>query len=403
MHLQASYGKAAGGASQNRKLVLMRLVLFSFLLLFSCANTVSENKQAGSLPDSSSVTSSACSCECSCEAGLCRFYLFEKTFYDLDSLQPLVTAVLPKTHFKECSKFRHRFASPGIWSFEEKAKDTLHWNGSVFSVNEKQQLVITKGKEVKTISLFEGAPGNSNTWPGHLFAKTDNGIVVMIDDQDRNYIFAKYDAGGKEIFKTIVEHTAVTYVKKDNTNYYEPYLMYLAMTPHEMIFTSNPFTKKEITVVVDLDSGAKKEYPFITGGIIRDETETRLAGFTQDRDEELTIHLLNPEKTFRVKKTKWYESSNTVLCDDHLVIACYPRIATGSALMCVNTATGKTEWNADVLQENTAHSEYYNTVTLSLYKNKVIMQGDEANGSYLQFFDLVSGKRLAAFGAVQQN
>jgi hypothetical protein len=56
------------------------------------------------------------------------------------------------------------------------------------------------------------------------------------------------------------------------------------------------------------------------------------------------------------------------------------------------------KWTADVKQINASHSEYANKVTLSMYKNKIVMEGNESYGNYVQLFDAETGKRLATFG-----
>src|SRR5690606_32229672 len=90
-----------------------------------------------------------------------------------------------------------------------------------------------------------------------------------------------------------------------------------------------------------------------------------------------------------------------LLKGDLLYIANYHPIATGSSLHCFDLKTEKMKWTADVLQVNASHSEYYNKVTLSMYKDRLLMQGDEAYGSYLQIFDAESGKRLKQFGLLE--
>ena len=87
-------------------------------------------------------------------------------------------------------------------------------------------------------------------------------------------------------------------------------------------------------------------------------------------------------------------SAETVLFGDILVIAVFHDISTGSELSAFNINTGEKLWEADVKQLAVPHSKYYNKVILSCYENKIIMEGVEAYGHYLQIFDLETGKRL---------
>ncbi len=87
-----------------------------------------------------------------------------------------------------------------------------------------------------------------------------------------------------------------------------------------------------------------------------------------------------------------------ILKNNLLYIANYHPIATGSSLHCFDLNSRKMKWTADVKQIMASHSQYSNKVILSMYKNKIIMEGDEAYGDYVQIFDAETGKRLAVFG-----
>ncbi len=66
---------------------------------------------------------------------------------------------------------------------------------------------------------------------------------------------------------------------------------------------------------------------------------------------------------------------------------------------CFDLRTNKIKWTAGVKQVNADYSEYYNTVTLSMYEDKIIMEGIESYGNYGQLFDAESGESLAVFGS----
>jgi outer membrane protein assembly factor BamB len=77
-----------------------------------------------------------------------------------------------------------------------------------------------------------------------------------------------------------------------------------------------------------------------------------------------------------------------------LYVSFYHGIATGSSLYAFTRSTGKLLWQADVKQLNVSHSEYYNTVLLSNWKNYIILEGIEAEGHYVQIFNKDTGERL---------
>ncbi|HMT12234.1 MAG TPA: hypothetical protein PKA39_11510, partial [Ignavibacteria bacterium] len=90
-----------------------------------------------------------------------------------------------------------------------------------------------------------------------------------------------------------------------------------------------------------------------------------------------------------------YASSVTALIHgDKLILALYHSISTGSDLLALDINTGKILWHANVDQVNASHSEYYNTVNLYAYKDKVLMEGIESYGKYLQVFDIKTGSTL---------
>jgi len=90
-----------------------------------------------------------------------------------------------------------------------------------------------------------------------------------------------------------------------------------------------------------------------------------------------------------------YNPSVTALVHgDKLILALYHPISTGSDLLALDINTGKILWHANVEQVNASHSEYYNTVNLYAYKDKVLMEGIESYGKYLQVFDIKTGAAL---------
>jgi len=89
---------------------------------------------------------------------------------------------------------------------------------------------------------------------------------------------------------------------------------------------------------------------------------------------------------------------DNILKDSLLYIANYHPIATGSSLQCYDMRSGKIKWTADVKQIMASHSEYSNKVVISMYQNKIIMEGNEDGGDYVQIFNAETGERLAAFG-----
>jgi outer membrane protein assembly factor BamB len=116
-----------------------------------------------------------------------------------------------------------------------------------------------------------------------------------------------------------------------------------------------------------------------------------LIGYDEDA-KKLTLEL--PNKTWQIDNPMGNDAAKTVLKDSILYIAMYPVISDGSDVDAYNKNTGKLLWTGDVKHMQVAHSEYYNTVYLTLFHDKLILEGVEAGGQYLQVLDAKTGKRL---------
>jgi hypothetical protein len=177
-----------------------------------------------------------------------------------------------------------------------------------------------------------------------------------------------------------------------------PNLYFKDLTANQMIFTSHiAFADTFKTIVLSMDDFEITEYDKTANGIILDENEESLLGFVSQNEEHFTVQMIdNTKYEFEIKYGN--PACDFILKDNLLYIANYHPIATGSSLHCFNLNTKKMKWTADVKQINADHSEYSNKVVLSMYKDKIIMEGDEANGDYVQIFDCETGNRLAVFG-----
>jgi hypothetical protein len=226
-----------------------------------------------------------------------------------------------------------------------------------------------------------------------------NDVIMMMEDMyTTHFVICKYNAEGKELMRKEIEHTFVTH-PEPNTNYHHRYLYFYNLTATQMIFSSSiGFAEKAKTLVLSMDDFSTTEFDITASGLILDENDENLAGFVSKDNDKYLVRLLNNEKyEFEIKNGD--PACDFILKDKLLFIANYHSIATGSSLYCFDLQTRKMKWTADVKQVNASHSEYSNKVTLSMFKGKIIMEGDEASGKYVQLFDSKTGKRLAVFGS----
>jgi len=368
--------------------MLKKLLFLLLLILFSCSqkhNQVSSQKENFS--------------------GDCKnlsLYQFKDDFIDLEMMKKVVIDRLPAEHFKVCSSYSHRFSG----SF----KNTLVIQSKTFTITnnkkaEDYKLNIFENQElIKSIQLPVEKPLPEVHQYSFLLLEYNNLVIVLIEDTySTHFKIIKYDIEGNELMQTDIEHTYITHPEPD-VNHYNPYLNYYGITKSEMIFSSHHFyAEKSKTVFLNLDNFQTRAYDQTTNGLILDEKEEEAIGFityeeeSNGKNSDYKITMFDGKK-YQFSLLYGDEFCNLLLKDNLLYIANYHPIATGSSLHCFDMEKGEIKWTAEVLQINTSHSKYYNSVTLSLYKDKLIMEGNEAHGDYVQIFDLQTGERLADFG-----
>lgn len=325
-----------------------------------------------------------------------KLYPFQGYYIDLEENNAILIDGIPSTDFKICSKYAHRFTNP--------VSDSVILNGKTFVVEKNKE------KGIYNVNIFEGdklinaiklpveipLPEVHEYYINLLPYKNDI-IMFMEDMYTTHYMICKYNAGGEEIMRTEIEHTYINH-PEPNTNNYNRYLYFNGLTASQMIFTSHiAFADKFKTIVLSMDDFTLIEYDKTANGLILDENEKYLAGFVTQVGDHFSVQMIDNKKyEFKIKYGN--PACEFILKGNLLYIANYHPIATGSSLHCFDLQTGKMKWTADVKQIMASHSEYSNEVTLSMYKNKIIMEGDEAYGDYVQIFDAETGKRLAALG-----
>jgi hypothetical protein len=334
-----------------------------------------------------------------------KHYLFDKEVIDLELLKAIDLGGYVND-FKICSKYAHRFTNP--------ISDTVYNDGYLYSVeNDEDQrryfLHISKnGKTIKSVKLPVDDPlPDVREYSFYLFPYKNDVIMYMEDMYTTHYYICKYNSEGEELMRKDIEHTYITH-PEPTTNYMHRYLYFSELTSSQMIFTSHmAFADKFKTILLNMDNFTVNEYDKMAHGYILDENDAEFIGFvTSKKDYEAEKQPVNFEITmtndakYNFSIDYGSEACDFLLKDSLLYIGNYHPISTGSSLHCFDLRTGEMKWTADVLQVNASHSEYWNKVTLSMYKDKLIMQGDEAYGSYLQIFDAATGKRLAHFGNV---
>jgi hypothetical protein len=322
-----------------------------------------------------------------------KFYPFNGYYINLETLQRIEIDELLPTNFKSLSDYAFRFYAPENWINNFYQDVTFHncrfkiendLSIRITDRNTSESIVIKNPDKDIKVDRVSGA---------HFLFATQNGIIEVKRLEGKNgYRVRNYNEQGKCRFSTEIEHTHIDI--KGNTYYHKPYLYYYTCTDDWLVFTSNnrEFHK---TVQVNLKDGKVSDYPFRVNGVIRTDDEANIPGFICMDEEKQSFRaiLLNHSWNCNTKNL-WANTAETVLIDNVLYVAFYHGIATGSSLYAYDMLSGKELWKADVKQLNVDHSEYYNKVYLSAYKDRIIMEGIEAEGKYVQIFDAKTGKRL---------
>lgn len=357
---------------------------FAFISLLSCRTSIPTSKTEHNDNLSNKTT------ECS------NLYPFQDSFINLDENKIVPVDVLHSVNFKTCSKYVNRFANI--------IADSIYLNGKTFLVEKNKEkgiynVNIFEGKKhINTIKLPVEIPlPEVHEYYIHLLPYKNDIIMFMEDMYTTHYKVCRYNSDGREIIRKEIEHTHITH-PEPKTNQYNRYLYFSGLTASQMIFTSHiAFADKFKTIVLSMDDFAVTEYDKTANGIILDENEKYLAGFVTQSDDDFMVQMIdNTKYEFEIKYGN--PACDFILKDHLLYIANYHPLATGSSLHCFDLGTGKLKWAADVKQIMAEHSQYSNKVTLSIYKDKIIMEGDEASGDYVQIFDAETGKRFAVFG-----
>ena len=327
------------------------------------------------------------------ENGNLKFYPFDGYYVNLETLQRIeIDGILP-SNFKSLSDYAFRFYAPENWI--DNYYQECSFKGFTFKI-EKDQSISIKDQSTSNTVIVKNPDKNievENVTGAHFLFATSGGVIEIKRLEGSNgYRVRKYNESGKCNFDLNIEHTKIEV--NGNTHYHKPYLYYNTCTDKNLVFTSNSreFAK---TVQVNLADGKVTSFPFTINGVIRTDHEENIPGFIciDDNRKNFKTIILNHSWTASPDNL-WANTAETVLIGGVLYIAFYHGIATGSSLYAYDLNTGRELWKADVKQLNIDHSEYYNKVYLSAYKDKIIMEGVEAEGKYLQIFDSETGKRL---------
>ncbi len=322
-------------------------------------------------------------------------YQFNEYYINLKTLEKIQGISENAKTFKEQSKFATRFISP-LW-FESYP--------AIAVVNERK--IELKNNELffSGINDHTGKKDTSFKYSSSSedFLLTFSKVFVRIKKMPNKLIYAVLinDENGQNIKYLKLTHTMR--IEDENGVKESPFLGFYAHTTDNIVFTS--YNKDyPLTHVIDVNTCEQATQDFAITGIIRSEDEKKVQGFVEQIKDGNYFKITMPEYSWETENlNKHHNEVETLLKDTIIIMATYSKIATGADLKAYHAKTGKLLWKADVAQLKAAHSQYYNKVHLSLFQNKIIMEGIEAGGTYLQIFDIKKGERLYTDGIETNN
>lgn len=344
------------------------------------------------------------------------YYLFNDTLIDLKYLNTvLINSSENKPFFKECSKYKRRFLSEKFF-FKLPSDSILKDQYCTYEFVSDFKVKITNPDYEVIYADFpkRWKEGDVYRRPYLIsMGENDKGIVAVYEIPEESYFhLIKMNYDGEILAERKIEKIILDKNGKETGEH----LYITDFSNKQLIFSSISHNDDHPkTIIVDLEGLMENVISFDKKliGVAWDEKEEYVKGFIYDSSTENfevtnaiyyyhSYFNLKDSATTMIRLSYQLKSASLLLNNNTLIIASYHPISTGSQLIAFDLGKGYQLWKAEVLQLNTGHSKYYNSVVISKYENKIIMEGNEAHGDYLQIFDFKTGRRLAEFGVVSK-
>ena len=317
-----------------------------------------------------------------------NLYCVNNTWLNLDNFKKADSAATLENDFKKSSKYSCRFAMPS--SINDAPKTATVKDRTYRLVDDAHLGIKTNGVAHEVVVPCSSSEIEFDQTPGNNFMLPlpDGVVLVQRFDVKTGYRVTRYDEFGKVRMKQAFPHTIV--VTKAGTEFKQPYLSYLAYTDRFVVFTSLSSHDIHKTIIVDLKDGKAVPLESTVCGLIRDAADKGISGYLMRDEKTKTLSVTSQAGKWALKEPNLGKvMGETILNDSVLVMARYYKGSPGVSLAAFNAKTGKVLWVADVKKPTAAQNNVY----LSMYKNSILMEGNEANGNYLQAFDMATGKR----------
>ncbi|MCP4438749.1 MAG: hypothetical protein GY810_07375 [Aureispira sp.] len=314
-----------------------------------------------------------------------HLYPFEGKYLNLNTLEQEESATLLAETFKTESKYAYRFKALAI--------DQLAYKGMLFKILEKNGLLMTN-MSTQAAGPLPNNEKDQTIYGMNFLLEVEGGVIYIKHlEPEVGFMLYKYDEAGKEVFALQLPHSK--YIESGSLKYFSPYLGYFTHTASSLVFSSYSGLKKQ-TSIVNTKEGTVQNFDFTSIGVLRDEKgDMAIQGFVELDKSNSAIKVTYIDKTFLIQKSFLKDSDHveTLIVDNKLIVASNNRIQSGVQLFAIDLDSKETVWEAKVQQLNGSDKQYFNTLWLSAHEGKILLEGYEKAGKYLQIFDIKTGQQ----------
>jgi len=316
-----------------------------------------------------------------------HLYPFDSKYFNLKTLQYENSTEERAHSFKSDSKYAIRYKGLVI--------DKIAYKGMLFEALEDNGLLLKNLTTKAATPLTNNEKDIPRQGLSYLLEVTEGIVHIKPLKADNGYMVYKYDESGKQKFGVQIKHSE--FVQKGKLTYHLPYLGYKLHTANTIVFSSyvNRIPK---TVTLSTLDGSVSNFEFSSIAVIRDETnDMDIHGFVQLDKETSSLKITYISDNFSIEHPSFSNITHaeTLVKDNTLIITGYNGHAPNAQLLAIDLKTQKIVWEADVAKfGGKENSSYFNAIWLGEYDNKLLLEGYEPKGKYLQIFDIRTGSRI---------